>query len=538
VSERFDVPVVTPGADETLTAEPSGAGPDVAEAGRVGLELPGGWRVRRFLGCGGMGSVFAAQRRGDPGAYAIKFLRSELVGRANAVARFRREAELLSELDDPHIVKVVDVGHADDRAPFIVMELLEGRSLRAASARGQLSPIVHSIDVVMQACAGLSSAHEKGIVHRDLKPENLFLARGSGGREQVKIVDFGIAKLADAGGAMAGHETSTGALVGTLSYMAPEQVRGDKQLDARADVYALGCVLYELLSGRRAHDGQRPHEVLYSVLHREPVPLTHLCDGIEPELAGIVARALAKERAERTPDVTTLARQLETIALRTPSDAVPVPLSDAARATQASLSNGTTRGTAAEVPHRNDRLPRLGWTLLSLLVAGGVGLHLGRASRGEPASAPVGPATSQHAVQLRHREEVPTTVLRFVTQPASARVEVDGRSVAVGDLLSTRAGRHQIRARAAGYEPEEVEIVTDGGETRTLHFSLARHLVPRARSAPATALRRAASRAASPGASRSESKDELLQCRLEWTRGAPVVAAGHGEARVGWRGRF
>jgi predicted Ser/Thr protein kinase len=386
VSENDGAAFAADGSEETLTADVSDADAVVLEeAGYIGLALPGGWRVRRFLGRGGMGSVFSAQRRGDPGRYAVKLLRPELVGSPSAVARFRREAKILSALDNAHIVKVVDVGHADEHAPFIVMELLEGQSLRAACGRERLSSVGRTIDIVIQACEGLSAAHDQGIIHRDLKPENLFLTRGPGGREHVKIVDFGIAKLAD-GGTITGHETSTGALVGTLSYMAPEQVRAEADLDVRVDVYALGCVLYELLSGHRAHDGQRPHEVLYSVLHSDPVPLNELCEGIEPELAKVVARALTKDRDERTPDVTTLSTQLKRLVARSGGEAVPRPIRAEVRWFDQSLSSGTGRGTTAEVARASGRMSRWGWTSLALVVTAGIGVYLGRVSRSEPAS--------------------------------------------------------------------------------------------------------------------------------------------------------
>jgi len=365
---------------------------DVAIRSRLGVELPGGFRVRRFVGRGGMGTVFEASRRGDPRKYAVKFLHPELAGRPTAVARFRREAKILATLDNEHIVAVVDVGHADDAAPFIAMELLQGQSLRALLSQTAPLATPRAVELALQCCRGLTDAHARGIVHRDLKPENLFVARRDDGTDWVKLLDFGIAKLVD-DERVTGGETQSGALLGTLSYMSPAQVRGERELDGRVDVYAIGCILYEMLTGQRAHDGARPHEVLYHVLHREPAPLAEVRPDLPRELVEVVERAMAKDVVARTPGIDALAVELEHVAayrLVAHRDRPPVraalqsgdaTLTDPAASVGASLLASQSSGGGSAVADVVGAPPksRSGWWWPVLLVCAlGFGVWAGR----------------------------------------------------------------------------------------------------------------------------------------------------------------
>lgn len=375
---------------------------DVAIRSRLGVELPGGFRVRRFIGRGGMGAVFEARRRGDPRKYAIKFLHPELAGRASSVARFRREANILAALDNEHIVAVRDVGHADDAAPFIAMELLRGQSLRALLSRTVPVPTRRAVELAVQACRGLAAAHARGIVHRDLKPENLFVARRDDGTDWVKVLDFGIAKLLD-GELVTSAETQSGALLGTLSYMAPEQVRGEPDLDGRVDVYAIGCILYEMLTGQRAHFGARPHEVLYHVLHRRPPPLRDARPDLPPELLEAVERATEKDLRVRTASIEALLQELEQIAahqLGSHRDRAPVrsalgaddaTLTDAPASAGASLSasQSSAGGSAvADVVGAQPVSNKSWWWPVLLVCALGFGVWAGRRGSSEAPAPP------------------------------------------------------------------------------------------------------------------------------------------------------
>ncbi len=264
---------------------------------RVGTSAGGKYRLVRLLGRGGMGAVYEAQHAVVGRRFAIKFLHPDLASNSEIVARFQREAQAAGGLENENIAAVVDAGTADDGAPFLVMEYLEGEDLAHLLVRVGPLPVPRAAYVVIQACRGLASAHERGIVHRDLKPENLFVCKRNDGSDLVKVLDFGIAKL-HAGVTTTGL-THTGATMGTPSYMSLEQARGAKEVDHRTDIYALGVILYELLSGAKPHPGDSYNEILYHVITKEPAPLDIVRPGLPAGLATVVHRAMAREADER-----------------------------------------------------------------------------------------------------------------------------------------------------------------------------------------------------------------------------------------------
>jgi serine/threonine protein kinase len=273
-----------------------------------GSLLANRYRLHQLLGRGGMGEVYEAAHVEAPERFAIKLLRADYEQEPAMRARFRLEAEAAASLTSDHIVQVLDFGHAEDGSPYLVMELLEGCNLRAAfQERGPFAS-AEAVDVVMQACAGVHVAHEQRIVHRDLKPENLFLARRSE-HYTVKLLDFGIAKLRGQGTSATG-----GRLLGTPAYMSPEQARGEKGVDARTDVYALGAILYEALSGRLPHPGETPHQIITHLLFEEPEPVARWAPHVHRGLANVVHKALRPARADRYPSAAALRSALASYA--------------------------------------------------------------------------------------------------------------------------------------------------------------------------------------------------------------------------------
>ena len=263
----------------------------------VGRSL-GRYRVVAPLGAGGMGEVYLAEDVKLKRRVAVKLLPAELTASRDRVRRFEREARAASALNHPNIVTVFEVGE-EEGLPFIATEYVEGETLRQLLARGPLSP-AQALDVAAQAAGALAAAHEVGVVHRDVKPENIMLRRDG----YVKVLDFGLAKLTQPQALMnegtpvaSTVETKPGVVLGTVAYMSPEQARS-LEVDERTDVFSLGVVLYEMLTGRAPFTGETPSHVIVSILEREPEPLALHAD-VPAELERIVTQALQKDRAAR-----------------------------------------------------------------------------------------------------------------------------------------------------------------------------------------------------------------------------------------------
>jgi serine/threonine-protein kinase len=240
--------------------------------------------------------VFAAEhvRTGRP--CAVKMLHPELIARGPALARFRTEAEQAGAIVHERVVAILDYD-ADEGAPYLVMELLQGETLRSLLQReGRIEPS-RALHLIAQCCEGVEAAHAHGLVHRDLKPENLFVVGSASGTESVKVLDFGLAKAKREAGSS--EQTKSGTLVGTTRYMAPEQLKAPANVDARADVYALGLVLYEMLSGRPAFAPSDLHAEMQQVLFEKPAPLESLCRDLPLAVVKVVERAMARDPAQR-----------------------------------------------------------------------------------------------------------------------------------------------------------------------------------------------------------------------------------------------
>jgi serine/threonine-protein kinase len=270
--------------------------------------VAGKYRVERVLGVGGMGVVVSARHTTLDQVVAIKFLvANRFDSHEEAVARFLAEARAAARIESDYVCRVFDVGTLPSGVPFMVMEHLEGRDLDEEIAkRGQLD-LVEAVDFVLQAADALAAAHALGIVHRDIKPANLFLALRPDGTRRVKVLDFGISK---AGGMEAPRHTLDSSSLGTPAYMSPEQVRAASDVDARTDIWGLGAILYELVTGQMAFVGDDVKSILDHVLKDDPCPMTALRRDLPAELEAIVMRCLDRERDRRWTSAATFARAL------------------------------------------------------------------------------------------------------------------------------------------------------------------------------------------------------------------------------------
>lgn len=336
--------------------------------------IAGKYQVEDILGQGGLGVVVAAVHLALRQRVAVKFLLPAGMSVPGARERFLREAQAAAAIQSEHVTRVLDIGTFHTGAPYIVLEYLSGVDLgQMLKARGRL-PIPEAIDLVLQTCEAIGEAHALGIVHRDVKPQNLFVIHRAGA-PFIKVLDFGLAKVAlEADEASQARLTATGLVIGSPQYMSPEQFQSLKHVDARADLWALGVILYQLISGRRPFDGKTMAAVCENILASTPVPLQALRRETPLELDALVQRCLEKDPKRRIQSVAELVRGLSPFArintglpeegmektlLITPAAALPAPPKSAARLAPIAGLNTTTATT------REQTTVRIGtWTRL------------------------------------------------------------------------------------------------------------------------------------------------------------------------------
>jgi serine/threonine-protein kinase len=277
----------------------------------VGQVVAGKYRIDSVIGEGGMGYVVVAHHLQLDTKVAIKLLRAELASNAEAVERFAREARAAVRITSRHVARVFDVGTLETGAPYMVMEYLEGGDLSSLIQKRGPLPITEAVDYVLQACEAIAEAHAAGIVHRDLKPANLFAARRPDGAITIKVLDFGISKLTGGGGL---NHTKTTAIMGSPFYMSPEQMQSTRGVDIRTDIWGLGVILYELVTGRTPFEGNALPEVCLRVATEQPPPLQSLRADAPVALELAILRCLEKDRDKRYGNVARLAVALRDLA--------------------------------------------------------------------------------------------------------------------------------------------------------------------------------------------------------------------------------
>ncbi len=329
----------------------------------VGTTLNGTYVVERLLGEGGMGRVYLAQHtRIKQKRVALKVLLDELGKNEQVLARFQREAEAAAAISHPNVVSVLDVAVTPRGLPYLVCEYLEGIDLSDYLKDVQRLNVVDALSIARQLCRGLGAAHARGVVHRDLKPANIFLVGdfkfGAPRRLFAKVLDFGLSRFH--GGHGDQNLTKTGFIMGTPSYMAPEQARGER-VDHRADIYGLGAVLYALLTGRTPFEEETPQAIILALLSAEPPRPRSLVPSIPPQLELVIERAMSRNPAERFQDMAAFEQALDAIpAARSALDALQA--TEPARAMEAAPRARVALASDADI--RAAR-PRLLFTLLA-----------------------------------------------------------------------------------------------------------------------------------------------------------------------------
>ena len=461
----------------------------------------GRYEIARLLGRGGMGAVYEAIHRDLKKRVAIKVLSATQVSE-DSKQRFLREGEAASRIQHPNVVDVTDVG-VEGGLSYLVMEFLEGEDLSNRLAReGSLTPRL-AADILLPVCAGLAVAHDEGVIHRDLKPENIFLVRQRQGAIDPKVLDFGISKLT---GRNAAAMTGTVATFGTPFYMPPEQVRGARQADERSDVYALGVVLYECVTGRRPFEADNIYTMLHAIGAGQYPPPRAVQPDLSPSLEAVIVRAMRLEPADRFPSVRHLAAALLPFASDKarvvwsetfsgvedlPAETAPprlggssptpggkggsvsgtqiLPTGDQPFSRPANgkrPSHGTTLGSAtgdhlqSVVPRRS----RVAVVLAGIGSAGAVALLAFFFLRQAPiqvVETPAAPVTT--GTPARTARAVPATfAVRVEADPPTATLEIDGVPTGARVLrreFSLDGQEHRLVGRAPGYRDAVVTFV-------------------------------------------------------------------------------
>jgi eukaryotic-like serine/threonine-protein kinase len=469
--------------------------------------LDGKYRLRGTLGAGGMGIVYDGENIAIGRRVAVKLLHPRYARYPELVERFEREARAAARIGHPNIVDVLDMGRADG-VPYIVMEHLEGEVLYDRIARGNLAP-ADAIALLLQILDALAAAHAAGIVHRDLKPENVFVARRVDGGELAKILDFGVAKFSDAG--QDARLTVDGFVVGTPSYMSPEQAAGLPSVDERTDVYSAGVLLYEVLSGRLPHEGTDPSRLLRAIISRSPPPLDEIAPWVPAPLALVVGKAMARAPEDRYQSAAAFLAALALLAedassatplflssgsLRRPTPDRPLAMASTCTAPRPGLSfdrePSLTNVTAVVVRRTLRRrayatIASVGGLVLGLTMFHHVGDGLDHTALALTAS--------QEPAAQRPAAPVATVPLSITSNVPGARVLLDGQSVGQTPMertLTRSDDAHLVRLEADGHTSSEQWIRAD--TARHVDLTLAPSTTTTLRKAPARRARSVARR--------------------------------------------
>jgi serine/threonine protein kinase len=388
--------------------------------------LLGNYRITTQLSHGAMGTVYRAQHALLDRPAAVKLLRPELTASDELVQRFFNEAQAATKIRHPGIVEVYDFGYTDDGVAYLVMELLEGATLsKRLVERGRL-PEVDAAFIARGIASALKAAHYKGIIHRDLKPDNVFLVPDPDGPtgERVKILDFGIAKLADV---LPGrHQTQTGALIGTPLYMAPEQARAARTIDHRADLYSLGCILYEMLVGAPPFVAEGAGEVIALHLFNQPEPPSKRA-AVSLQMDAIVMRLLAKEPDQRFETAKDVVEALTVAGGLAPQVSGQYPLAPESRpniAVPAVPAVSPRLFDAAAVPLPVDKRSSMALIagIITLVIAAAVAIFV--LTHGDDDDDDEGPAPPPSGSQTGSQTEPPPVTPARPARPARAKVPI------------------------------------------------------------------------------------------------------------------
>jgi len=412
----------------------------------IGTTLDDRYLVVRPIGIGGMGIVYEARHVGLDKPLAVKVLRPDIASDEIAVERFRREAMSATMVGNPHILDIVDFGHLPSGESFFAMEFLDGSSLARTILRESPLPVPRVVHIAAQLAEALGDAHRAGVVHRDVKPDNVILVNRNGDPDFVKVLDFGIALVADAGAKL----TRPGEVFGSPEYMSPEQCRGET-IDAASDVYSFGVVLYEMIAGTRPIHGATFFELVEAHLVDVPIPLHSLRIDCTPHLEAVVMHCLEKDPHDRYANCGLVAEELRRI------EAGYAP-------------RGAVRRTPRFVARRRRRM----LSSIAALVGLGLFAYAGYLAMNPPRGGWFAPAAARTESETDAPEDLASVPIRLESDPPGAEVFVNDELVGITPCHAPRPGpgrRFDLVFRRPGFE-DRVVSVSSATIGRVLRYSL------------------------------------------------------------------
>ncbi len=475
------------------------------------------YRIVRLIGEGGMGAVYEGENIRIHRRVAIKVLHAGVAENEDAVQRFEREAQAAGRIGSEHICEVLDLGNLPDGDRFMVMEFMEGEDLSSRiRARGKLTP-AETNHVAQQLLEGLRAAHAAGIIHRDLKPDNAFLVRSRAGQEDfVKILDFGISKFSALSGESGFSMTRTGAVMGTPYYMSPEQAKGAKGMDARADLYSVGVILYECVTGQVPFNADTFNELLFKIVLETPPPIEQFCPDMDPAFSSIITKAMAREPAHRYQTASEFLDALKAWSQTGAGASIPpevahapgarpqMPSSPNAPVTKASTPGAWANTGSQDAPPPKGKTPVVAAALVGLLVLGGGGAFAAMSLRdsGDAAAAPGADAGSAERERLAAAK---------AAEEAAAKKKLDDEAAAKSAAAEAAAKKLAEEAAAAS-SAEAAPAAPAVGAGRT-HVA-AKGAAPRGAPSPAPAAAPAPAPAPGKGSSQMSGGGRKIRTEL------------------------